>query len=45
MFSRKTGLKKLANSEPGAKVFNIFPKVVSSSLGFVVAIRGHLRSL
>jgi len=33
-----------ANSQPGSK-FPDFPKAVSSSLGYVVAIGGRLRSL
>jgi hypothetical protein len=39
---RKIELKKLANSEPGAK-FSVFPKTVSSSLGSAVTI-GELSS-
>jgi hypothetical protein len=35
MFFRKIELKKLINSEPGAK-FSIFPKTFSSSLGSAV---------
>jgi hypothetical protein len=42
MFTGKIELKKLANSEPGAK-FSVFPKTVSSPLGSAVTI-GELSS-
>ena len=42
MFLKKIELKKLDNSEPGAK-FSVFPKTFSSSLGNAVTI-GELSS-